>query len=81
MASETCIACGEETAVGSVFYSDRHVVSHADGHSTYLCAHCNGRVRTSRRGQQLTDDEVRSLVENGSIAAIAWSGGGMGGTG
>ena len=75
MASEPCASCGEETAVGSVFYSDRHLVRHADGHETPLCTLCNARIRSSQRGKRLNDDEVRNLVENGSIAMIAWTGG------
>jgi len=75
MAKEPCIGCGEETTVGSIFYSDRHVVDHADGRQTLLCSLCDARVRASRQGKRLTDDEVRTIVENGSIAAIAWSGG------
>lgn len=70
--SEPCISCGEETAIGSVFFSDRHTVDHADGSRTYLCTLCDGRIRARRKGKRLTDDEVRSLVENGSIAMIAW---------
>jgi hypothetical protein len=45
----------------------------------YLCALCNSRVRSSRRGRRLADEEVRNLVANGSIAAIAWAGGPGGG--
>lgn len=75
MAKEPCVGCGEETAVGSIFYSDRHVVDHADGRQSFLCTLCDARVRSSRQGTRLSDDEVRGLVENGSIAAIAWSGG------
>lgn len=29
--TEPCASCGEETAVGSVFFSDRHAVELADG--------------------------------------------------
>jgi hypothetical protein len=75
MASEPCASCGEETAVGSVFYSDRHLVRHADGRQTPLCTLCDARIRSSRRGARLTEDEVRNVVENGSIAMITWTGG------
>src|SRR5882762_11436367 len=71
-AEEPCLACGEETAVGSVFYSDRLVVTHDDSSSAYLCSLCSARVRSSRRGARLTDEEVRNAVANGSAAALAW---------
>jgi hypothetical protein len=76
--NEPCVVCGEETAIGSVFFSDRHTVEKSDGTRTYLCGLCNARVRSAgkgKKGKPLTDEELRSLVENGSLAAIAWSGG------
>ena len=73
-AREPCLGCGEETAVGSVFFSDRHTVEHADGTWTYLCTLCDARIRSSRRGKRLTDEEVRDIVENGSMGAISWAG-------
>lgn len=78
MMSEPCAVCGEETAVGSMFFSDRHAVEKTDGTRAYLCGPCNARVRSAgkgKKGKPLTDEELRSLVENGSLAAIAWSGG------
>jgi hypothetical protein len=69
---EPCLGCGEETAVGSVFFSDRRTVGHADDRRTYLCSLCDSRIRSSRRGKPLTDEEVRKIVENGSAIATAW---------
>jgi hypothetical protein len=71
-AKEPCLACGEETAVGSVFYSDRLAVTHDDSLSAYLCSLCRARVRSSGRGRRLTDEEIRNAVANGSAAALAW---------
>jgi hypothetical protein len=68
--SELCALCGEETALGSVFYADRHTIEHEDGRRTYLCTLCNEHVRSSRRGQPLTDDELRDPDANGVLAAI-----------
>jgi hypothetical protein len=69
---EPCLVCGEETAVGSVFYSDRWTVSRADGSTSHLCSLCGARVGPSANGKRLTDDELRSLVANGSVAAVTW---------
>jgi hypothetical protein len=70
--AEPCLICGENTGVGSVFFSDRHVVIGADGRQTYLCTLDDSRIRASRRGKRLTDDQVRQLVENGSAIATGW---------
>jgi len=70
--SEPCLVCGEETAVGSVFYSDRWTVTRHDSSPGYLCSLCGARVGSSAKGRRLTDDELRSLVANGSVAAVTW---------
>jgi hypothetical protein len=72
VADEPCLGCGEETAVGSVFFSDRHTIEHTDGQRTYLCTLCDSPIRSSRKGRRLTDKEVRNIVENGSIVALGW---------
>lgn len=75
MANELCVGCGEETAVGSIFYSDRRPIIATDGRRTYLCTLCDARIRSSGRRRRLTEAEVRNIVANGSMAFIAWSGG------
>jgi hypothetical protein len=72
VAQEPCVSCGEETAAGSVFFSDRHMIEHADGRRSYLCSLCDARLRASQRGNRLTDEQVRQLVENGNLIATAW---------
>ncbi len=69
---EPCLVCGEETAIGSVFYSDRWIVSRADGSTAHLCSLCGARVGSSANGRRLTDDQLRTLVANGSVAAVTW---------
>ena len=73
MAKEPCVVCGVETAIGSVFYSDRHRIGEGRGEPTYLCAECLARIRSVRPRQRLTEKQVRDFVMNGSMAAIAWS--------
>jgi hypothetical protein len=73
MATQPCSSCSEETAIGSVFYSDRRVVDLANGERAWLCVLCEGRIKAARRGAPLTDEEVRNLVANGTMAGIAWS--------
>jgi hypothetical protein len=58
---EPCLACGEETAVGSVFCSDRHDVQVKDGRRGYLCSDCVRRIRAAGRAEDL-DETDRALV-------------------
>ncbi|MFN2483354.1 MAG: hypothetical protein ABR509_00255 [Candidatus Limnocylindria bacterium] len=67
---EPCRRCGEETAVGSVFFSARRRIELSDGTAAYLCGVCDARIATPS-GQRWTDDEVRRAVEGGSLATIS----------
>lgn len=80
MAKEPCIRCGEETGVGSAWFSDRHMIDNPDGRRTFLCPLCDPRIRSSRPGQRLTADGVHNLTRHGSAAGLTW-GGGTGGIG
>ncbi len=59
MAKEPCIRCGEETGVGSAWFSEL----------------CDPRIRSSRPGQRLTADGVHNLTRHGSAAGLTWGGG------
>jgi hypothetical protein len=52
---EPCISCGEETAVGSIFFSDRHTVDGPDGTRTYLCSECIARIHSAGHREGLSD--------------------------
>lgn len=45
--AEPCLECGEETAVGSYFFSDRDEVELPNGTRGYLCSECANRIRTA----------------------------------
>jgi hypothetical protein len=49
-------------------------VEHSDGTRAYLCTLCDARIRSSQKGMRLTDEEVRDIVESGSMGAISWAG-------
>ena len=70
--SEPCLKCGEETAVGSAFFSDRTRIELGGGQRAYLCSLCDSSLRASRKGTPLTDEEVRNLVKNGTAIALGW---------
>jgi hypothetical protein len=72
---EPCAGCGEETATGSPFYSDRRVVRTPDGHPSFVCSLCAERAAIGRRRKRLTAEEIEQLTKNGSMAMIAASGG------
>jgi hypothetical protein len=66
---DACAGCGESTAVGTVHFSDRRTLP--DG--TRLCAICNAMAAAHHGRQRLTDEEVRQLINNGSMAGITWA--------
>ena len=60
---EPCVSCGEETAIGSLFYFDRHTVENPDGTRAYLCSACIARIRSAGYREDLNDlDRVVELV-------------------
>jgi hypothetical protein len=63
---EPCLGCGEETAVGSVFFSDRKAVEGADGSRGYLCSACVARIRGAGHGD--------ALIDPSSVAEVAMIG-------
>ena len=68
---QPCVSCGEETAVGSIFFSDRRTIHLADDGHAFLCTLCDQRLAASRKGHRLTDDQTRRLIVGGSLAMIA----------
>jgi len=71
MAGEPCVSCGEATAIGSAFYSDRRQVDLKDGSHAFMCTLCDQRIAAARRGGRLTDEELRRGIESGSMAMIS----------
>jgi hypothetical protein len=66
--SAPCAGCGESTAAGTPFYSDRRTLS--DG--SHVCVLCNSKLAEARGRSHMTDEEVRQLIQNGTMAAIVW---------
>jgi hypothetical protein len=75
-AVEPCASCGEETAAGSVLYSDRHVAIRSDGTSVVLCSFCNATLRGHRKSEPLTEEELNRLADNGLMIGAGFLGGG-----
>ena len=71
---EPCISCGEETAVGSVFFSDRLRIPRDGRPDAFVCGLCDARIRGSHKPTRMTDEDVAALTRNASAAAITyWS--------
>lgn len=80
-AEEPCLACGQETAIGSMFFSDRRETAISDGTRVYMCSDCQAMAHRARKGQPLTDEELRTIAKNGFMvgAGFVSGGGGVGG--
>jgi hypothetical protein len=76
---QPCAGCGEYTATGSVRFSGRRAIPKAGTEPDYVCEFCEALAARQRRGGRLTDEEVRNLIDNGSMAALAWANGRAGG--
>ena len=63
---EPCVSCGEETAIGSVFFSDRREASTPDGTRYFVCSECLKRVSHGEHYVDLDDPDLyRSLTALG----------------
>ena len=61
-----------ETAVGSVFFSDRLAIPRPGLPDVYLCALCDAQIRASHKPAQMTAEDVASFTRNASAASITW---------
>jgi hypothetical protein len=75
-AEEPCVGCGEETAVGSFFFSDRRDIIRSDGARVFLCSDCQARAHRARHGEALTDTDLRTIADNGTMIGVGLFGGG-----
>jgi hypothetical protein len=72
---ESCVSCGEETAAGTLFYSDRQVLD-ADGPAPrYLCSLCAQSVAHGRKNVPMTEKERHALHEGASGFGVFVPGG------
>jgi hypothetical protein len=69
---EPCVSCGEETAVGSIFYSDRLSIPGDGRPDGFLCALCAARIRASHRDPGMSAEDLAAFTRNASAAAISW---------
>ena len=68
---EPCLGCEEETAVGSVFFSDRKVVGDPDGPRAYLCSLCVARIRAAGHHESLNSlQELSNLYAIGLLSSL-----------
>jgi hypothetical protein len=67
---EPCLTCGEETAVGSVFYSDRNRAQLPDGTPGFLCSECVKRIRA--KGYPVEPSASRGVESSVIVLAQGW---------
>ena len=68
---EPCVGCGEETAIGSVFFSDRKVVEDPDGRRAYLCSLCVARIRSAGHHESLNSlQDLSNLYAIGLVSSL-----------
>jgi hypothetical protein len=67
---EPCVQCLEETAAGSVFYSDRLVITRTDGGRSFLCSDCCTRARAAKLGEPLTEADLQVIADNGLMISV-----------
>jgi hypothetical protein len=78
---EPCAGCGEETAAGSMFFSDRREVEISGGTRTFLCSDCQASAHLARKGEHLSDEDLRTIAKNGFVVGAGFLGGHGGGGG
>jgi hypothetical protein len=73
-ADEPCLGCGQETAIGGVFFFDRREIDRSDGTRAFLCSECQAMAHQARKGQPLTDEDLRTIAGNGFMVGVNFLG-------
>jgi len=71
---ESCVSCGEDTAAGSLFYSDRRVLDPSDPSPRYMCSLCAQAVAHGRH-VPMSEKERHALLEGASAFGVFAPGG------
>ena len=66
-ATEPCVVCGNETAVGGPSFFDRHEVTTRAGTVAYLCASCAAEEAARHQRPKLSPEEVTRFVNDASL--------------
>ena len=61
-----------------MFYSDRHEATLVDGTGVFLCSDCLALAHAARKGEPLTDEDLRTIADNGLMMAVGFWGSGGG---
>jgi hypothetical protein len=64
---EPCSRCGEETAVGSTYFSDRRSTVGRDGTLLFRCQECLIEEHLNRRGKLRSDEDLESIAAAGLV--------------
>ena len=58
---EPCASCGEETAAGSVHFSDRTKIPQDGEQDAFSCGVCFARIRAAGKPERLTEQDVIAM--------------------
>ena len=72
LVQEPCASCGEETAVGSIFFADRVTIPRDGRADVFVCGLCDAQIRASHKHPRMTPEDVAAFTRNASAAAITW---------
>lgn len=67
---EPCQACGEETVVGSVLFSDRRQGTTPEGAKYFLCAYCIRRLVPHDHQVDLNDPDFYESMRAAGMFAV-----------
>ena len=73
---EPCTSCGENTAIGTPFYSDRRVLDPTGPNRRFICALCVQNVTQKRRRRRPMSEEERRELERSAAAFGGFAPGG-----
>jgi hypothetical protein len=59
-----------------MFFSDRRETDISDGTRAFLCSDCKATAHLARKGEPLTDEDLRTIAKNGFVSGAGFLGGG-----
>jgi hypothetical protein len=71
--SQPCVRCGRETGPVDRTGVDRIAIENLFGPDFFLCEGCDALLRSAEANRTLSEEEVRSFVDGGSLSASAQS--------
>lgn len=71
---EPCSSCGEDTAIGTPFYSNRRVLDANGPNRRFVCSLCVQRTTQKRRRRPMTEEERQELERSAATGGFVAGG-------